>query len=63
MQKLLSTAEHYSEIRAVLESKGVPIGSMDMMIAAHARSLGAIIVTNNRQHFERVPELKVEAWL
>ena len=56
-------AEHYSEIRAVLESKGVPIGSMDMMIAAHARSLGAIIVTNNRQHFERVPGLRVETWL
>ena len=56
-------AEHYSEIRATLESKGVPIGSMDMMIAAHAKSLGAIIVTNNRQHFERVPGLKVETWL
>lgn len=56
-------AEHYGDIRAVLQSQGTPIGSMDMMIAAHARSLGAIVVTNNRRHFQRVPGLVIETWL
>ena len=35
---------------------------MDLMIAAHARSLGAIMVTHNRRHFAKVPGLKVESW-
>jgi tRNA(fMet)-specific endonuclease VapC len=56
-------AEHYGDIRAALQALGAPIGSMDMMIAAHAKSLGAIIVTNNRRHFERVPGLVIETWL
>lgn len=56
-------AEHYGDIRASLQPRGALIGAMDMMIAAHARSLGAIIVTNNRRHFERVDGLLVETWL
>jgi tRNA(fMet)-specific endonuclease VapC len=58
-----AAADHYGEIRAELERKGAPIGSMDMMIAAHARSLDAILVTNNLKHFRRVPGLKTETWV
>jgi tRNA(fMet)-specific endonuclease VapC len=56
-------AEHYAQIRAALDRKGTPIGNLDTMIAAHARSLGAIIVTNNVRHFKKVPGLKVENWV
>jgi tRNA(fMet)-specific endonuclease VapC len=55
-------AEHYGEIRAALEVRGAPIGAMDLMIAAHARSLGAAVVTRNLRHFSRVPGLAVENW-
>ena len=55
-------AEHYAEIRADLKRKGLPIGANDLMIAAHARSEGAIIVTNNVKDFGRVKGLKVENW-
>jgi tRNA(fMet)-specific endonuclease VapC len=57
-----AAARHYAEIRAQLESGGTPIGSMDLMIAAHARCAGAVLVTNNERHFRRVPGLKVENW-
>lgn len=56
-------AEHYAEIRADLKKKGQPIGSNDLMIAAHARSLGAIVVTNNVKDFRRVKGLKHENWM
>ena len=55
-------AEHYGNIRAFLRAEGNIIGSMDMMIAAHARSHKMILVTNNDKHFKRVPKLKVENW-
>jgi tRNA(fMet)-specific endonuclease VapC len=55
-------AEHYSEIRAELKKKGQLIGSNDLLIAAHARSLGAVVVTNNVKDFGRVKGLKVENW-
>lgn len=55
-------AEHYGKIRAYLQAKGTIIGSMDMMIAAHARSQGMTLVTNNDRHFKRVPKLTVENW-
>lgn len=54
---------HYGEIREFLERAGTPIGANDLLIAAHARSLGAVLVTNNRREFDRVPELTVEDWL
>jgi tRNA(fMet)-specific endonuclease VapC len=57
-----SAAQHYADIRAKLESAGTPIGNMDLLIAAHARSAGAVLVTNNQKHFLRVPGLKVENW-
>ncbi len=55
-------AEHYGNIRAYLQAKGRVIGSMDMMIAAHARSQKMTLVTNNDKHFKRVPKLIVENW-
>lgn len=55
-------AEHYAEIRADLKKKGQLIGSNDLLIAAHARSLGAVVVTNNVKDFDRVKGLKVENW-
>lgn len=54
---------HYGAIRAFLEKKGQPIGALDLMIAAHARSLGFKLVTNNITEFSRVPQLKVENWV
>ncbi len=55
-------AAHYGEIRARLERVGTPIGSMDLMIAAHAQSLGLTLVTNNTREFSRVPGLTLEDW-
>ena len=57
-----SAADDYADIRQTLESRGYTIGNMDMMIAAHARSLGFTLVTNNEKHFKRVPDLKIENW-
>jgi len=56
-------SEHYANIRAVLEKKGTPIGAMDLLIAAHARSLSFSLITNNTKEFDRVPELKIENWV
>jgi tRNA(fMet)-specific endonuclease VapC len=54
----------YAEIRHQLLSSGQPIGEMDMMIAAHALSAGAVLVTNNRRHYERiVAPLILENWV
>jgi len=52
----------YGKIRAKLEAKGQPIGSLDTLIAAHALSLGYTVVTNNTREFDRVPGLQVENW-
>lgn len=56
-------ADHYARIRAHLERQGTPIGNMDLMIAAHARSLGATLVTHNTREFQRVPDLSWEDWV
>lgn len=53
----------YGTIRAALEKRGLRIGAMDMLIAAHAVSLHATLVTNNEQEFERVPGLRLENWV
>ncbi len=55
-------ALHYGEIREYLERTGNIIGSMDLLIAAHARSLSITLVTNNTREFKRVPGLKLENW-
>ena len=54
---------HYAEIRVELERMGQPIGSNDLLIAAHARSQRLIVVTANTGEFSRVPGLIVENWL
>jgi tRNA(fMet)-specific endonuclease VapC len=53
----------YGAIRAELEAAGRPIGSNDLLIAAHARALGAKVVTANANEFKRVSGLAVENWL
>jgi tRNA(fMet)-specific endonuclease VapC len=57
-----AAAGHYGEIRAQLEKQGRVIGPNDLLIAAHARSLGATLVTGNAREFRRVKGLKVLAW-
>ena len=56
-------AQHYSVIRAQLERKGMPIGPLDLRIAAHAQCLDVTLVTNNVKEFSRVPKLKIENWV
>lgn len=56
-------AYHYGSIRAELERQGRPIGVNDLHIAAHARSSGLTVVTNNLSEFERVPGLLLTNWL
>ena len=58
-----AAAEHYGEIRALLQLRGTPIGNNDLLIAAQVRSLGAVLVTNNIREFSRVPDLSMEDWL
>ena|SRR5690606_6419632 len=55
--------EHYGQIRSELEKQGRVIGNNDLWIAAHARSRGWILVTNNEREFSRVRGLKVENWM
>ncbi len=55
-------AQEYGKIRADLEMKGTPIGPMDMLIAAHAKSQGLTLVTNNTREFVRVEGLALENW-
>lgn len=54
--------EEYGKIRAELERKGTPIGSLDLLIASHAKSLDLTLVTNNEKEFVRVVNLKIENW-
>lgn len=53
----------YASIRVALERKGTPIGAHDMLIAAHARAIDAVCVTDNVAELKRVPALKVENWV
>jgi tRNA(fMet)-specific endonuclease VapC len=57
-----SATQVYGSIRTLLEKQGNIIGSMDLLIAAHAVSLDAVLVTNNVKEFERVPNLRIENW-
>ena len=56
-------AASYAQARATLETRGTPIGPMDMLIAGHALALDATLVTGNVREFERVVGLRVENWL
>jgi tRNA(fMet)-specific endonuclease VapC len=57
-----AAAAHYAKIRAELNARGTMIGANDLFIAAHARSLGLTLVTNNTEEFKRVPNLLLENW-
>jgi tRNA(fMet)-specific endonuclease VapC len=58
-----AAAQQYGAVRADLEKIGKPIGAYDLMIAAQALSLGLVLVTNNEQEFQRIPDLIVENWV
>jgi len=53
----------YGPLRANLERKGMVVGALDLLIAAHAISQGARVVTNNLREFQRIPGLRVENWV
>lgn len=57
------SAVEYGKICAYLQRRGTPIGTMDMLISAHAKSQNLILVTNNTREFRRVPELQLENWV
>ena len=54
---------HYGDIREQLNRRDTPIGSNDLLIAAHARSMETTLVTNNVREFSRVPGLEVVSWV
>jgi tRNA(fMet)-specific endonuclease VapC len=56
-------AKEYGKIRTELEKKGIVIGSLDMLIAAHAKSRDMILVTNNEREFKRIKELLIKNWV
>ena len=57
-----SVGRHYGDLRTRLERAGTRIGAHDLLIAAHALSLGLIVVTNNVREFGRVRGLRIENW-
>jgi tRNA(fMet)-specific endonuclease VapC len=57
-----NAAQCYGGLRVHLERQGTPIGSLDMLIAAHALSVGCTLVTNNEKEFIRIPNLKIANW-
>ena len=59
----VGAAGDFSKIKCALLSDGKPIGPYDLLIAAHARHIGATLVTNNEREFRRVPGLAVQNWL
>jgi len=57
-----NASSHYAQIRAHLKKAGTMIGGNDLLIAAHARSLGITLVTHHTREFSRIPKLAVEDW-
>ena len=53
----------YGDLRANLERRGTPIGSLDTMIAAHALSQQALLISNNTREFSKVPDLQLDNWV
>jgi tRNA(fMet)-specific endonuclease VapC len=58
-----AAGKYYGRIRTLLKSEGRIIGGNDLLIAAHALSEGAVLVSNNQREFQRVPGLEVENWV
>ena len=59
----VEASSRYAQVRDHLETRGQPIGNMDLMIASHALAEDTAVVTNNAREFHRVPGLAVEEWL
>ncbi len=59
----IKAAKEYAKIRVELENNGLIIGAYDMQIAAHAKSINAVLVTNNEKEFKRINNLKIENWI
>ena len=57
-----AAADTYGEIRAFLEQQGRIIGANDLLIAAHAKYLNTVLITNNTREFKRIPGLTIEDW-
>ena len=57
-----SAAERFGAIAAALAAAGEPIGQMDTLIAGHALSVNATLVTNNQRHFSKVKGLRLQNW-
>ena len=56
-------ARHYGVVRALLKRQGNTIGNNVLLIAAHARSINAVLVTNNTKEFSRIPDISLEDWI
>lgn len=56
-------APYYGSLRAFLEKQGTPIGSLDMLIAAHALSMNCTLVTNHEKEFSGIPDIRLENWI
>ncbi|MEB3275785.1 MAG: PIN domain-containing protein [Cyanobacteriota bacterium] len=58
----VEASHHYAAMRAALERAGTPVGSMDLLIAAHASAEDSVVITNNAREFHRIPGVAVEEW-
>lgn len=56
-------ARHYGFIRALLQRQGNLVGNNDLLVSSHARSMNAVLVTNNVREFSRIPDLSIENWV
>ena len=56
-------AQYYGDLITDLEKHGTPVGSLDMLIAAHALSIDCTLITNNEKEFIRIPRLKIDNWV
>jgi tRNA(fMet)-specific endonuclease VapC len=62
MELPMRAGEFYRSIRAALAAEGAMIGNNDLWIAAHARTAGLILVTNNEREFRRIQGLEIQNW-
>jgi tRNA(fMet)-specific endonuclease VapC len=58
----LEATHHYARMRSGLESRGTPVGNLDLLIAAHALAKDSVVITNNARKFLRIPGVAVEEW-
>ena len=58
----LAATHHYARLRRQLETRGTPVGNLDLMIAAHALAEDSVVITNNAREFHRIPGVAVEEW-